>query len=69
MMKISMIVKETPAYRLTVEKSPCAAPADLWHIQFIQEELTDLLPTRVSTYEFFMTKEELSEVAKALTLF
>lgn len=68
-MQLSMIVKETKAYRLTVKKSLCAAPADLWHVEFVQEILNGTGdPDSVSTYEFFMSKEELHNVAAALNL-
>ena len=61
------IIKEKEEYRLTMKKEPCAMPAGLNNIEMIQEQLKDGEVTQTSTYQFFMTQDELHNLAKALT--
>ena len=61
------IIKEKEEYRLTMKKEPCVMPAGLNNIEMIQEQLKDGEVTQTSTYQFFMTQDELHNLAKALT--
>jgi hypothetical protein len=61
------IIKEKEEYRLTMKKEPCLMPAGLNNVEMIQEQLKDGEVTQTSTYQFFMTQDELNDLAKALT--
>ena len=60
-------VKENQAFRLRVQLRKCLTPSDLNSIEFIQESLKDGTVIDTSTYNFFMTKEELQALAYGLT--
>jgi hypothetical protein len=60
-------VKENQAFRLRVQSHKCLSPADLNSIEFIQENLKDGTVIDTSTYNFFMTDEELKTLAQGLT--
>jgi len=66
-MTTEFIAQETPAYRLRVTKHECKAPQDLLQVCFIRE-LKDMSGhiESSSTYEFFMTQDELNFMAKGL---
>lgn len=61
------IAYETAGYRLRVTKHQCKAPADLLQVCFIRE-LKDMNGDvkSSSTYEFFMTQEQLNTLAQGL---
>ena len=59
-------VKENNAFRLRVQLHKCLAPSDLNSIEFIQENLKDETVIDTSTYNFFMTDEELKTLAHGL---
>jgi hypothetical protein len=61
------VIKEKEEYRLTMKKEPCLMPVGLNNIEMIQEHLKDGKVTQTSTYQFFMTQEEMNLLAKALT--
>jgi hypothetical protein len=61
------VIKEKEEYRLTMKKEPCLKPAGLNNVEMIQEQLKDGKVTQTSTYQFFMTQDELNNLAKALT--
>jgi hypothetical protein len=61
------IIKENEGFRLTLKKEPCLMPKGLNNIEMIQEQLKDNTVTQTSTYQFFMTQDELNNLAKALT--
>jgi len=61
------IIKENAGYRLLLKKNPCLLPDGLNNIEFTGEELKDGEIINTSTYQFFMTQEELNILAKALT--
>lgn len=61
------VVKENQGFRLSVSKKPCLRPEGLKNIEFIQEILTDGEVSMTSTYQFFMTEEELSKLAREIT--
>ena len=63
----SFIVKENKAFRLRVESKKCLRPADLNHIQFIQECFDkDGEIDFTSTYQFFLTNNEVKSLAEEL---
>lgn len=66
-LKMKTIIKENDGFRLTLKKEPCLMPVGLNNIEMIQEQLKDGEVTQSSTYQFFMTAEEMNTLAKALT--
>lgn len=61
------IVKDTTAFRLRVKSWKCLSPNDLNAIEFTQEcKNKDGEVDFSSTYQFFMTDEELKVLAKGL---
>ncbi len=60
------VVKESPAFRLTVLNWKCLAPADLNALHFIQETIKDGEVVQTSTYEFFLTDNEVQSLAQGL---
>jgi hypothetical protein len=62
------VIKENAGYRLLLKKNPCFLPDGLNNIEFIGEQLKDGEVTQTSTYQFFMTQDELNTLAKALTV-
>lgn len=61
------VVKENAGFRLRVKSWKCLRPANLNSIEFIQESLKDGDVIHSSTYNFFMTDEELTTLAKGIT--
>jgi hypothetical protein len=61
-----IIIKEHEGFRLSVSKRPCLRPEGLYNIEFIQDTLTDGKVTDTSTYQFFMTEEELAKLANEI---
>lgn len=60
-------VKESQAFRLRVKSYKCLSPTDLNAIEFIQESKNKEGEVDLSsTYQFFMTDEELKTLAKGL---
>ena len=64
---MKIIIKENDGFRLTLEKNACLMPMGLNTIEMIQEQLKDGEITNTSTYQFFMTYDEMNRLAKALT--
>lgn len=61
------IVKESSAFRLRVKSWSCSTPADLNAIEFIQETKDkDGNIDSVSTYQFFMTNNEMKTLSEGL---
>jgi hypothetical protein len=60
------IVKENQAFRLRIKNWKCSTPNDLNAIEFVQECLKDGEVDFTSTYQFFMTDEEVKTLAKGL---
>jgi len=61
------LIKDEAAFKIRVEVKPCAALKDLNALYFIQEvwgEDDEILHT--STYEFFLTKEEITKLWEGL---
>lgn len=64
----SFTVKDTSGYRLRVESKKCLRPTDLNHILFIQEVKNNKGEVDLSsTYEFFLTDEEVNYLARELS--
>jgi hypothetical protein len=61
------VVKEDAAFRLRVKSWKCLTPNTLNAIEFVQECMKDGEVDFSSTYQFFMTDEEMTTLAKGLT--
>jgi hypothetical protein len=62
-------IKENSAFRVRMVKHEVLSPKDLFSIDLIQENLKqDGTVDQSSTYNFFMTNEELQKLARSLTL-
>jgi hypothetical protein len=64
---MNTVIKDKKDFRLTLKKEPCVAPTGLYNIEMTQEQLKDGEVTQTSTYQFFMTEDEMHTLAKALT--
>lgn len=63
-----MIVKESEGFRVRMVKHEVISPKGLFSLDIIQEGLKeDGTVSQTSTYNFFMTKEELQALAYGLT--
>ena len=61
-------VKDKESFRLRVKTWECIAPKDLHAIHFIQETKDNKGEVEsTSTYDFFMSKEELQTLIKGLS--
>jgi hypothetical protein len=60
------IVKDTEGFRLKVVVNECLAPKGLYSFDFINESLQDQQIIHSSTYNFFMTKEDVSNLINGL---
>ena len=66
--KIESTVKESEGFRVRLVKHEVLNPKGLFSIELINESLDeDGLVRDASTYNYFMTKEELQRLAYALT--
>jgi len=63
-----IIVNESSTFRLTVRSWDCKKPEGLKAVEFIQEQLAEDTGKvkEVSTYNFFMTTDNLKRTAQAL---
>ena len=61
------IVKEDAAFRLRVKSWKCLTPNALNAVEFIQECMKDGEVEFSSTYQFFMTDDEMKVLAQGLT--
>jgi hypothetical protein len=59
-------VAETDAYRLIVKIKKCANPKNLNSLDFTQETITNGVTSTTSTYNFFLTDEEVKVLAQGL---
>ena len=63
-----MVIKESEGFRLTLVKHEVSSPKGLMSVDFINDSLKqDGTVGQTSTYNFFMTKEELQSLAYGLT--
>jgi hypothetical protein len=60
-------IKENPGFRIRLEKHEVISPKGLFSLDIIQESLKDGDVQESQTYNFFMTKEELENLAQGLT--
>jgi hypothetical protein len=60
------IVKEDNAFRLRVKSWKCLNPSNLNAVEFIQECMKDGEVDFASTYQFFMTDDDIKALAKGL---
>ena len=60
-------VKEDPAFRLRVKSWKCVSPDNLNAVEFVQECMKDGEVDFSSTYQFFMTDDEMTTLAQGLT--
>lgn len=66
--KVESIIKESEGFRLRMEKWEALSPKGLFAVDLIQESLDeDGEVIYSSTYNFNMTREELQQLAYALT--
>jgi hypothetical protein len=59
-------VKENEGFRLRVKGWECLSPKDVYAIEFINECMTDGKVDYASTYNFFLTKEEIAKLCQSL---
>lgn len=63
-----MVIKESEGFRLRLEKHEVLSPKGLFSVNLINESLKeDGTIADASTYNYFMTKEELQALAYGLT--
>ena len=60
------VIKENEGFRLSLNKNLCTMPKDLYHIEMRQEQLKDGEVSQSSTYQFFMTQQEIETLAKEI---
>jgi hypothetical protein len=60
-------VKEDTAFRLRVKSWKCLTPNTLNAVEFVQECMKDGEVDFSSTYQFFMTDDEMRTLAQGLT--
>jgi hypothetical protein len=60
------VIKENEGFRLSLNKNLCTMPNDLYHIEMTQEQLKDREVSQSSTYQFFMTQQEIETLAEAI---
>jgi hypothetical protein len=64
-----VLIKDKEGFRLRMRKWKCIAPADLNALEFIQDSVDeDGEVTLTSTYNFFMTDNELKMLAATLIM-
>jgi len=61
------IIKEHEGFRLVLKKHEVLSPKGLFSVDMVQESLKDGEVVDSQTYNFFMTKDEMSTLASALT--
>jgi len=62
-----IVIKEHEGFRLTLKKHEVLMPKGLFSIDMVQESLKDGDVVDSQVYNFFMTKNEMSVLASALT--
>jgi hypothetical protein len=61
------VIKEHEGFRLVLKKHEVLAPKGLFSVDMEQQCLKDGKITDTAVYNFFMTKEEMTTLAQALT--
>lgn len=65
-MKKQFVVKENQGFRLRVSSWKCMSPSDLNAVEFIQECLDDGKVNMTSTYQFFLTDDEIKTLCQGM---
>jgi hypothetical protein len=61
------LIKDEEAFKLRVQVKPCVVPKNLNAVYFVQEVLgEDEEIVHSSTYEFFLTNEEIAKLCEGL---
>ncbi len=60
------IVKENEGFRLRVKSWKCLRPNDLNAVEFVQETLKDGETSMTSTYQFFLTDDEVKILCQGM---
>jgi hypothetical protein len=60
------VILENENYRLTLSKSLCMKPKGVFNIEFIREQIENGEVVDSSTYQFFLTNEDLIKLSKEL---
>ena len=61
------VIKEHEGFRLVLKKHEVLSPKGLFSIDMAQQSLKDGEITDTAVYNFFMTREEMTTLASALT--
>jgi hypothetical protein len=61
------VIKDHEGFRLVLKKHEVLAPKGLFSVDLEQQSLKDGEITDTAVYNFFMTKEEMTTLANALT--
>jgi len=61
------VIKEHEGFRLVLKKHEVLSPKGLFSVDMEQQHLKDGVVQDTATYNFFMTKEEMTILASALT--
>ena len=61
------VIKDDEGFRLVLKKYEVLSPKGLFSVDMEQQHLKDGVVQDTATYNFFMTKEEMTILASALT--
>ena len=60
------LAREGADFKIRVRVSECSRPVGLRHLEFVNEQYKDGELKESSTYEFFMTDEEIKNLSEGL---
>lgn len=60
------IIKENDFFRLILSKTECLNPEGLFNMELTQEMIKDGKVSEKSTYQFFMTQQDLNKLKENL---
>ena len=58
------IIRQTSDFRLVLRKTACQAPENFYHVELENQQIRD--KTFTSSYNFFLTKEEIQKLSEYL---
>jgi hypothetical protein len=61
------IIKDHEGFRLVLKRHEVLMPKGLFSVDFVQQSMKDGEVTDTAVYNFFMTREEMTTLASALT--
>lgn len=61
-----ILIKNMPEYRIRMTKRACDNPKTLYNIEFSQETVKEGTVTNVSTYNLFLTQQEIELLIQGL---